>query len=295
LNILFASHIFGGEVSEPLLKEIPSSNTLIDNDTPADAQPFIRKGKDLGGSFKLIFSDEFNGEKVNDAKWSIQDRIVRKRHEDLISVARKSDVTQHNGMLNIHYSRDKKNLKEYHAGRVDSKGKFSVTYGYMECKVKVVNPSGGYQTAFWMMPEGDGMRNATKPTGTAHNGAEIDIFESNKKKTFSCGIHWDGYGKAHRSNGSKVSAKNLYDSKYHVFGFAWDKDSLRWYYDGVQVREVKNKALIPHVDHFLYISGMCFGSSTWVVGDIRKNKLIENGGTDTSFVEYVRVYKKRGK
>ena len=39
---------------------------------------------------------------------------------------------------------------------------------------------------------------------TANDGAEIDIIEGNKTNTFSNGLHWDGYGEAHKTNGEEI-------------------------------------------------------------------------------------------
>ena len=145
--------------------------------------------------------------------------------------------------------------------------------------------------AFWMMPEGNGMASKTTPDGTANDGAEIDIVEGNKLHAYSLGLHWDGYAKpAHKSNGGLVKMPNIHDAEYHVFGFEWTPNYLKFYYDGKLVRVMTDPKLIPKVAHFLYFSGSCFGKSDWVDGDVRKNEFIQKGGVDNAYVDYVRVY-----
>ena len=61
------------------------------------------------------------------------------------------------------------------------------------------------QSAFWMMPH-DGLAGGALwkdfvGTGDAAKGAEYDILEANNAWTekYVTNIHWDGYGKYHRS------------------------------------------------------------------------------------------------
>jgi beta-glucanase (GH16 family) len=178
----------------------------------------------------------------------------------------------------------------YLAGRFNSKGKYAPTYGFIETRMHIVKPN-GYQMAFWMMPEGNGMKAPQGVDGTANDGCEIDIVEGTKTDAYSLGLHWDGYGKpAHKSNGALVKAPGIHDQEYHVYGFEWSPIFLKFYLDGKIVREMTDPKLIPHVAHFLYFSGSCFGENNWLDGDVRKNEFIQNGGVAKSYVDYVRVF-----
>jgi beta-glucanase (GH16 family) len=174
---------------------------------------------------------------------------------------------------------------------MDSRGKYTTTYGFLECKMHMVNPD-GHQTAFWLMPAGNGMRDPEGVDGTANDGAEIDIVEGNQTNTFSTGLHWDGYGSAHKGKGGNISAPGMHDTEYHVFGFEWDSTYLKWYYDGEVVRVETEDILIPHVPEFIYFSGSMWGNSSWVDGSIITNPVIQSEGVDKAYVDYVRVYKK---
>lgn len=202
-------------------------------------------------------------------------------------------VEEKNGRAYIYYKKLKENDTTYLAGRFNSKGKFATTYGFLECRMHIVYPE-GYQMAFWMMPAQEG---GTTPggikDGTARDGAEIDIIEGNRQSdSYSCGLHWDGYGDAHQSNGEQVNASALHDQDFHVFGLEWSADYLKFYYDGKLTRTLDQPGLIPQVPHFLYFSGHCFGENTWVDGDVRSNTFIQNGGTAESYIDYARVYKR---
>jgi len=154
----------------------------------------------------------------------------------------------------------------------------------------VVKPD-GYQTAFWMMPQGNGMT-SEGIDGTANDGAEIDIVEATKLHAYSLGLHWDGYAKpAHKANGRLIKAPNMHDTEYHIYGFQWTPTFLKFYFDGKVVATMDNPKLIPHVAEYIYFSGSCFGANDWLDGDIRKNELIQKGNTAKAYIDYVRVYK----
>ena len=259
----------------------------IDIQSPTDIQPLINE--DRTEKFELVFSDEFNDSKINPFKWNVQDGFYRDRGEFILR-AFDDQVEEREGHLFIYYQKDPSRANTYLAGRMDSRGKYAPTYGFLECRMHMVKPN-GHQTAFWMMPEGNGMRVPDGVDGTANDGAEIDIIEGNKTNTFSCGLHWDGYGADRRSNGQSISMPGYHDEEYHTIGLEWTDTYLRFYFDGEVVREISNPILIPHVAQYLYFSGSMWGNSTWPDGNTLENEFIQNGGVDAAYLDYVRVYK----
>jgi len=276
-----------------IFKEKKSAKvSFVDPQSPVDALPLIlSKAPALpsaSGNWKLTFSDEFNDGKIDTMKWNIENGI--KKRIDVTLYADANQVEEKNGNMYIYYRKSPVSDTAYNAGRFNSKGKYAPTYGFLECRMHIVKPN-GHQMAFWMMPEGNGMKAPEGVDGTANDGAEIDIVEGNKTDTYSSGLHWDGYAKPpHKSNGAEVKAPGIHDQEYHVYGFEWTPTHLKFYYDGKVVREMNDPKLIPHVAHFIYFSGSCFGENNWVDGDIRKNEFIQKGGVDKSYIDYVRVF-----
>ena len=262
--------------------------SFVDPQSSPNAKPFIVNDSSKI-NWKLDFSDEFNGTKIDTSKWSVENNI--KKRIDVTLYADSNQVEEKDGNMFIYYRKSTVSDTAYNAGRFNSKGKYAPKYGFLECRMHVVKPN-GHQTAFWMMPEGDGMRSSTTPDGTANDGAEIDIVEGTKANAYSNGLHWDGYAKpAHKSNGKLVKMPNMHDTEYHIYGFEWTPTYLKFYFDGKLVREMTDPKLIPQVAHFLYFSGSCFGKNEWLDGDIRKNEFIQSGGIDKAYVDYVRVFK----
>lgn len=271
---------------------VNKKTTFVDAATPKKAVPFTLQDSTSNKvdkkKWKLVFSDEFNDNKVDTTKWTVEN--TQKKRVDIMLYADDNQVEEKDGNVYVYYRKSQMNDTTYMAGRFNSKGKYAPTYGFMESRMHLVKPN-GYQIAFWMMPEGNGMASSTPKDGTANDGAEIDIVEGNKLNAFSNGIHWDGYAKpAHKSNGSLTKMPNIFDTEYHIFGFEWTPTYLKFYYDGKMIREMRDPKLIPQVAHFLYFSGSCFGKSDWVDGDVRQNEFIQKGGVAKAYVDYVRVF-----
>lgn len=271
-----------------------SNKKFIDTQTKKGVVPLIDydsiNQNGLKKIWKLDFSDEFNDNKIDTLKWNVENTI-RKRI-DLTLYADSNQVEEKNGNIYIYYRKSNLHDTAYNAGRFSSKNKYAPTYGFLECRMHVVKPN-GHQTAFWMMPnEGVGMKNPEGVDGTANDGAEIDIVEATKANAYSLGLHWDGYAKpAHKSNGRLIKVPNMHDVEYHVYGFEWTPTFLKFYFDGKVVAEMTDPKLIPHMAHFIYFSGSCFGENNWLDGDIRKNQYIQSGNTDKAYIDYIRVFK----
>jgi beta-glucanase (GH16 family) len=286
LNIIYPQICFAQKMSKK----------FVDKQTPKNAAPFINNDsvskESLKKNWKLEFSDEFNDYKIDTSKWTVEQST--KKRVDITLFSDDNQVEEKDGNINIYYHKaPDKSDTAFYAGRFNSKNKYKTTYGFLEARIHLVKPN-GYQTAFWMMPNsGVSMSNTGPHDGTAGDGAEIDIVEGNRLKTYSLGLHWDGYAKGvHKGAGSgRTKISNLHDVEYHVFGLEWTPTYLRFYCDGKVVKEINDPKAIPHVDEYIIFSGSCWGFSDWVDGDIRKNEFIQNGGAEKGYIDYVRVYK----
>ncbi len=268
---------------------------FTDKQTPKDAVPFVNYDSVSKESLKNIwtveFSDEFNDGVIDNTKWNVETSV--KKRTDITLFADKDQLEEKDGNLYIYYRKSNISDTAYNVGRFTSQKKYAPVYGFLECRMHVVKPN-GHQTAFWMMPEGNGMKTNEGVDSTANDGAEIDIVEATKANAFSLGLHWDGYAKpAHKSNGRLIKAPNMHDTEYHIYGFEWTPTFLKFYFDGKVVATMTDPKLIPHVAEFIYFSGSCFGKNDWVDGDIRKNEFIQNGNTDKAYIDYIRVFKSK--
>ena len=274
---------------------LASKKSFVDSETPKLARPFIVLDstaiQNKKSKWKLVFSDEFNDTKIDTRKWTVEN--APKKRVDIMLYSDDNQVVEKSGKAYIYYRKSSLNDTTYMAGRFNSNKKYAPTYGYLETKMHLVKPN-GYQTAFWMMPEGNGMASTTTPDGTANDGAEIDIVEGNKLRSYSLGLHWDGYAKpAHKGTGGNIKMPNIHDTEYHIFALEWTPTYLKFYCDGKVVKEITDPKVIPQVAHYIYFSGSCFGKNDWLEGDVRINEFIQKGGVAEAYIDYVRVFKKK--
>jgi hypothetical protein len=283
-------------ISPEIKDDFPSVNVnLIDPQTPVGAKPFLVDNLlpvySQSHNWDVVFSDEFNDTKIDVTKWSVENKTTFRKNIKIIADEDQVEVVD--GNLNICYRKSPTDPLIYYAGRVNTQNKYATTYGYFECRMKIVKPE-GYQIAFWMNPTGDGMRSTTPADGTANDGAEIDIIEANKlTDTYSSGMHFDGYGADHKGTGGYIDAPGLHNDEYHYFGLEWSPTLMKFYYDGKVGRTITDPKSIVMVDEYILITGMCWDETGWVQVDVRDNALLNSGGTARAYIDHVRVFKNR--
>lgn len=117
----------------------------------------------------------------------------------------------------------------YESVRINSRHKFSFTYGEIKILAKV--PEGvGTWPALWMMSEDN-------PYGTWPRSGEIDIMEHvgrDKNNLFLC-LHSETYN--HTRQFQRYKEYKLLDatSAFHEYGINWQKDNISYYVDGIEV------------------------------------------------------------
>ena len=186
-------------------------------------------------------SDDFNGTTLDLERWHVNNGIGNESLGRKPALYTPNNVIVENGNLNIIFRKEtlpqkyvKLGFKDYTSAmvRTNERG----FYGYYEVRAKPMNSAGS--SAFWLAW-----------TGMADNATEIDIFEiAGKTKngaldhSYNMNAHlWaTPQSNEHIENGSIwISPWRLADD-FHVYGFDWQPDTLRWYVDGVLVRESKN-------------------------------------------------------
>jgi beta-glucanase (GH16 family) len=107
--------------------------------------------------------------------------------------------------------------------------KTTIKYGYFEVKAKPMKSGGS--SSFWFYDS------------TLEWWTEIDAFEigggaAGFEKKYNMNVHVfrTPTEKKHWSmHGEWMAPSNLADD-YHVYGLEWDRDRIKWYFDGVLVR-----------------------------------------------------------
>ncbi len=239
----------------------------------ADAaeQP-VQAALPVGDEYKLIWSDEFDGQTLDLTKWDYRSLGPRR---DAVNV-KETVSLDGNGHLVL---TTKRAGDAYRTAMIGTQDRFETTFGYFECRVRLQEQV-GHWSAFWLQspslgePLGD-------PTAA---GAEIDIFEYLRKDgdRVHHNLHWDGYGQHHKHAGTTATVAGL-QKGWHTFGLLWTDAQYVFYVDGKETwRSDKG---VSHRSQYIILS---LEVGKWA-GDIAQAQL-----PDHLYVDYVRVYQRQG-
>lgn len=268
----------------------PSSiNVNIDNPTltVADNQPVTP-----GGPMTLVWSDEFDGEKLDPEVWFFetgdgsQYGIPGWGNAEwewyLPDSALLSD-----GMLVITARKEAMEGKTHTSARINTRDRFAFRYGRIEARVRL--PAGqGVWPAFWMMPQDN-------VYGTWAASGEIDVVEainlggSGGNKIHGT-IHHGGAWPNNTLTGNEYEVSTNVTTDFHTYALEWDVDEMRWYVDGTLYGVINSWSTeaadypAPFDESFYIIFNVAVGGN-WPGPP----------ATDTVFpvtmeVDYVRVY-----
>jgi beta-glucanase (GH16 family) len=200
-------------------------------------------------NWKLVWSDEFDGDAIDTSKWAFEiDGKGGGNGEMEYYTDKPENAHLDNGNLVITASKDGRDAEgqkhEFTSARMVTKNKFSWKYGRFEARIKM--PTGrGVWPAFWLMPQ-----DATYG-GWARSG-EIDIVEEvgDKPDTAFGTIHYGDKWPGNVHTGDKyVLPSGILADDFHVYAVEWEPGEIRWYIDGklyqTQTKWYTNAAPFP--------------------------------------------------
>lgn len=220
-----------------------------------------------GKKWKLVWNDEFDGKEIDGSKWDLPDG---KRRNHWWSP--KTAFLDGKGHLVL---RTEKRDGRFMSPCVRTRGTYEKAFGWFETRCKLPEEE-GHWTAFWLYNDC-----VNKVGDAGRDGTEIDVFEwPYRDGRVEHNLHWDGYGKAHRSVGHKSRPEGVLDGGYHTFALWWTPEEYVFFIDGKEVWRTKAGG-VCQVPLYLKWSTEI---GEWA-GDIRKAKL-----PDDTIIDYVRVF-----
>ncbi|HBL41139.1 MAG TPA: hypothetical protein DDY98_06060 [Ruminococcaceae bacterium] len=241
--------------------------------------------------YQLVFSDEFDGTKLNRDIWCSHNKEGLRKGG--YWVGNQATVKDGNLIIRTEYKDGKFGVGWYTAG-ICTKQAFNHKYGYYECRCKL--PEGeGLWSAFWLQ----NYDAAHKVTMTGRTGQEIDVFESpyyylggEKSWKVTSNIHYSGYDlftKYHNVGITQLD-NNPYRN-FNTYGLKWTEDEYVFYVNGFEVAR-SSYGGVSRAEEFLILSCEVDGAAAkptfgWS-GDMRNND--ESSFTADFVVDYVRVY-----
>ena len=244
------------------------------------------------GEYSLVWSDEFNGDKLDESVWNYNTGGNGWGNNELqYYTNRPENIRIVNGCLEIEARKETYENREYTSARIYSKGKKSFLYGKMEARIKFPGGKGTWP-AYWMMGE----------TGTWPKCGEIDIIEhiGSQDTRASFALHTQ---EKNGMNGKNWHNTHFFDyplsNDFHVYGVEWcqeeenGKDCIRFTVDGVEYATAWENKIGDHDSwpfykpHYFILNLAIGGNMGGKVDDAIFNQ------KRIMYVEWVRVYQRQ--
>ena len=179
--------------------------------------------------WKLIWSDEFNGPRntlPDSSKWTFDLGGGGFGNRELETYTNNLDNISQDGEGHLEIRALKTPSGAFTSARIKTQGKFEVTHGKIEARIKI--PSGqGIWPAFWMLG------NDIAKVGWPRCG-EIDIMENiGKEPSIVHGtVHGPGYsGKAGITAQFALPGTSALSAEFHIYSALWSPDSITFFLD----------------------------------------------------------------
>ena len=271
-----------------------------------------RKKSDKNEEWKLVWSDEFNGDKLDLSKWSYWENDYPSKNGNFVD-ENGNLVDQYGFKAKQYYLRDNVKVKDgnlvievkkennktvkidgvdrkilYSSGAVHTKDKYDVKYGKIEMRAAM--PKGiGVWPAFWTWPSDYAIRKIGDPAALE----EIDIVEisGDNLREVTGTIHALKANSQYASFvGNDLTIKKNEDlSNFNTYAVEWNEKEIKWFFNGRNYKTVTMKEVAKQTDntfklpHYLIIN-VALKNTTGSDGDV-------DFPTEMK-VDYVRVYKK---
>lgn len=190
----------------------------------------------------LAWSDEFNGDSIDESKWNIIDGmanhgaiynrdavgITKDGDNSYLAINTKNYVSTQALKQAVGYDDYGTQLNEkkvtWSSGRLESKNKYSFQNGRMAVRAKV-NDSQGIWPAIWMLSQDE----------TGHD--EIDVLEYLGQDPWTAWTtnHFGILDKNKQSDGKANTNWEAWSQAFHVYEVEWSPERINWYIDGRSV------------------------------------------------------------
>ncbi|MCQ2593361.1 MAG: family 16 glycosylhydrolase [Treponema sp.] len=181
-----------------------------------------------GKTYVQTFFDDFDGDKLDDSKWS---KCPEWQRQDYGGYWKDDCSYLKDSMLVVEARKDGDML---YSGAIRTKEKFYQGYGLYKFRFKAEKTTGCWY-ALWLMSETEEVIG-----GGAVGGAEIDIIEiisndpaysEDEKKYLNSAVHWDGYGKDHKTKASRHLIDDAFYDTWHEVTFEWTPEYYKAWLD----------------------------------------------------------------
>jgi beta-glucanase (GH16 family) len=260
---------------------------------PAVLPDWLGQRPPVPGNWTKTLDDEFDGKTLNTNLWVLpkQDEASIWDHASVNSAAN-AFVRDGNLMIKCekpahpHFDDPKLQGRKYVTSVVNTFDKWAQKYGYFEARMKLPTATMGMWPAFWMMPDrGKDAGIWWKRQSTENGGMEFDIMEYLTRfgpYRYNIAMHWDGYGKKHKSIGTESIYFQPDKDGYVTSSLLWEPGKLTFYCNGKIVGVWQNDR-IPNMPSYIMF--------TMPVGGWGTNGYVDETKLPAEFqIDYVRAW-----
>ena len=184
-----------------------------------------------GETLTLVWSDEFNGAKLDPAVWFFetgdgsQYGLTGWGNNELQWYLPDSAALS-DGKLKITARRETANGYNYTSARINTRDRFAFRYGRIEASIKLP-PGQGVWPAFWLLAQ-------DSPYGGWAASGEIDILEAvnldgtGGNRIFGT-IHYGGEFPANLRSETRYTPSTDVTEEFNTYALEWDATEIRWY------------------------------------------------------------------
>lgn len=221
----------------------------------------------------LVWSDEFEGKRIDPEKWSATDNIYME-----------------NGcvVLPAMYQKDTGKWSE---SWLTTEGRFGFRYGRLEARIKMTAYPGEFP-AFWTM----GYNKQSKDADSDIDGCrwskcgEIDIMEENSPNGMTAApgaaLHWCNNWLERNQSKSIGKIGNINTTQWHVYAMEWDEKGIEIFYDDISAGYIDYNEL----DYYNNINPFEMPQSILFDNLINKPENANTKLTSKMWIDWVRVY-----
>lgn len=207
-------------------------------------------------AWSLVWSDEFDGRKIDRAKWGYDVDCWgggNEEHQCYTKSARNAAIEDGKLVITARYERvtgpalpehlrrtsatpEAEATRDISSARLSTRGKAAWRYGKVEVRAKLPQGQGTWP-AIWMLPEKDRY-------GSWAASGEIDILEAvnlgvpcakcpgGRENTILGTLHFGGKWPNNQHKGEEVPVPEVLDDGFHTYAIEWQPERITWLFDG---------------------------------------------------------------
>lgn len=263
--------------------------------------------------YKLVWSDEFDGDSLDTSKWYIEingdgggNSELQFYDERGVSIGKEPESGRN--CLILTARKEDWRGKSCSSGRVNTSKGYNFTHGRVEALIRLPHTADGLWPAFWLL--GSDYHQVGWP-----KCGELDIMEMGNSngirrgmqdRYFNGACHWGYYldGGGYPNYAVASDAPYSLQDGFHLFTLIWDEKSVKTYLDlhlypdnepyfAMNIDGYDDSLSPGHYFHhdFFIILNLAVGGNFTGIWDINKVTALSEGEA-SMYVDYVRVYQK---